>query len=184
ERLLHALDKARQRRATWRQTTFDFAGAAAQYQAAFAAYGLAVEQGRTAEPARRIRAEEPAGREALRVALVDWAYAAWRALTKKPSVAALLELAGAADDDGWRKRFRAAWVSGDRATLRDLSAQARKVSLPPSSLELLALSLDATGERDEALALLRWARGRHPTDFWIPMLLENLLWEGQELNPV
>src|SRR5262249_30598552 len=99
------------------------------------------------------------------------------------SLAVLRELAETADDDVWRKGFRAASATGDRATLRDLSAQARESSLPPSSLELLAGSLSAAGERDEALALLRWARGRHPTDFWIPLDLGNLLMEGQEQNP-
>src|SRR5262249_19856849 len=151
ERLLHALDEARQRRATILEGTFDYSGAAAQYQATFAGYGLAVEPGRTAELARRIRAQEAAVREALLLALDDWAYVflnallvalddwpfgAGRALTKA-SVAILRELANAADDDVWRKRHRAARATGDRATLRDLSAQARKLSLPPSSLHLL-----------------------------------------------
>src|SRR5262249_32446976 len=92
ERLLRGLDEARQRRATWLGTTFDDAGAAGQYQAALAAYELVVEPGRTAELARRIRAEEPAVREALLVALNDWAFAARIALPKAP-VAMLGELA-------------------------------------------------------------------------------------------
>jgi tetratricopeptide (TPR) repeat protein/tRNA A-37 threonylcarbamoyl transferase component Bud32 len=183
ERLLHALDGARQQRATWLETTFDHAGAAAQYQAAFAAYGLAVERGGTADLARRIRAEEPAIREALLVALDDWASAAGRAGARS-SAAALRELAAAADDDGWRKGYRAASTAGDRATLRNLSVQARKLSLPPSSLVLLAWSLFGAGERDAALALLRWARGRHPTDFWIAMDLGTFLREENEASPV
>jgi tetratricopeptide (TPR) repeat protein len=183
EKLLRALDEARQRLATSLEATFDYAGAAAQNQKAFAGYGLAVQPGRTAKLARRIRAEEPAVREALLVALDDWVFVARRALPKT-SVSVLRELAEAADDDVWRKRHRAASAAGDRATLLDLSAQARKLSLPPSSLVRLALSLSAAGERDEALALLRWARGRHPTDFWTAMQLGNLLGRGQEQNPV
>jgi tetratricopeptide (TPR) repeat protein len=45
--------------------------------------------------------------------------------------------------------------------------------------------LYVAGERDEAVALLRWARGRHPTDFWTAMHLGNLIkGEGQEQNAV
>jgi tetratricopeptide (TPR) repeat protein/serine/threonine protein kinase len=185
EKLLRALDEARQQRATPLEATFDYAGEAAQYQAAFAGYGLAVEPGRTAELARRIRAEEPAVREALLVALDDWAFAAKSALPKA-SVAVLRELADAADDDVWRKRHRAANAAGDPATLRELSGQARKLSLPPSSLGLLAWSLHNLGERNEAVALLRWARGRHPADFWLPLWLGNMLTAGknQDTGPV
>src|SRR5262249_39380831 len=53
------------------------------------------------------------------------------------------------------------------AALRALSAEARRSSLPPSSLELLAVSLYEAEERDEAVVLLRWARGQHPADFWV-----------------
>jgi tetratricopeptide (TPR) repeat protein len=183
ERLLRALDEARQRRATLLGTTYDHAGAAAQYQSAFAAYGLAVEPGRTAELGQRIRAEEPAVREAVLVALDDWTYAAHNA--GMPSfVTALRELAAAADADEWRTRYRTASAAKDRATLRELAVQARKLSLPPSTLELLALSLTTADERDEALALLRWARARHPTDFWIAMHLGMRLRKGQEQKPV
>ena len=59
-------------RSIWIETHFDYAGAATKYAAAFAAYGLEVTPGRTEELARRIRAEQPAIREALIVALEDW----------------------------------------------------------------------------------------------------------------
>src|SRR5262249_4459249 len=128
-------------------------------------------------------AEEPAVREALLVALDVWAFAASNARTK-PSAAALRELAGGGGDDAWGERHRAGSAAGGRGGLPGLRAPARKLSLPPSSLELLALSLSAAGERDAALALLRWARGRHPTDFWIPLVLGNLLGRAQKQNPV
>src|SRR5262249_49742341 len=48
------------------------------------------------------------------------------------------------------------------------------------SLELLSSRLSDVGERDEALALLRWARGRHPRDFWIPLRLGDLLKAGED----
>jgi tetratricopeptide (TPR) repeat protein/serine/threonine protein kinase len=169
EKLLHDLDAARSRRLTLIDNTYDHAGGAAEYQAAFAAYGLEVKADRIAELARRIGGEEPAIRNALLVALEDWAL--WGTPSMKPSGATLWALAEAADDDPWRKRFRAAVHTGDRARFRELSALARTSSLPPLSLALLAAGLFTVGEHDEALALLRWARGRHPTDFFLHMQL-------------
>jgi tetratricopeptide (TPR) repeat protein/serine/threonine protein kinase len=185
EALLHALDEARLRRATWVETTFDAAGAAAQYQAVFAAHGLEVKPQRRAELARRIRAEEPAVCEALIVALDDWSFAAGYARTN-PSATTLQALAADADDDVWRKRFRAACAARDRATLKSLSAQARPLSLSASSVEVLALCLFTTGEWAEALTLLRWGRGCHPTDFWLPMQMGNILrrGNGEQTTPV
>src|SRR5205807_899671 len=43
----------------------------------------------------------------------------------------------------------------------------RTLSLPPSSLILLAWRLDAAGENADAVALRRWARKDHAADFWI-----------------
>ena len=70
--LLRDLDDARMTQSIWIETHFDYAGAATKYAAAFAAYGLEVTPGRTEELARRIRAEQPAIREALIVALDEW----------------------------------------------------------------------------------------------------------------
>jgi len=182
-KLLRDLDGARMTRSIWSETHFDFAGAATKYAAAFAAYGLEVKPGRTEELARRIRAEQPPIREALIVALDDcWDTAAW---AKTAALANLVqEIAAAADDDPWRRQYRAAATARDATALRALSGQARQLSLPPSSLRLLALSLRFQGDRDEALDLLRWARGRHPTDFWIPFELALLLHDGTDTPPV
>ncbi len=182
EKLLRALDDARLQRAILSGDSFDYAAAAAHYEAAFTAYGLKVKPGRTAALARRIRAQERAVREALLVALNDWAWAATVAHTE-PAEATLRALALAADDDAWRKRFRVAGGSRDQKTLRYLSALARKASLPPSSLEQLALTLSLYCQRDDALALLRWARTQHPTDFWIHLHLGNFLIEAKERTP-
>jgi tetratricopeptide (TPR) repeat protein len=169
EKLLGDLDAAHLQLATWGADgggdSFDYAGAAANYRAAFAAYGLEVRAGDTAELVRRIRAEEPAVRDALLVALDDWSNAAEHQPTE-PAAAVLRALA-AADDDLWRKQCRAARIARDRTALRDVSAEARRSSLPPSSVNLLAMTLFDIGERDEALVLLRWASGQYPTDFWL-----------------
>jgi len=190
-KLLRDLDDARMTRSIWMETHFDFAGAATKYAAAFAAYGLEVKPGRSEELARRIRAQQPAVREALIVALEDW----WQTATwaKTAELANLVRaIAAAADDDPWRRQYRAATTAcfdegrspSDATALRALSGQARRLSLPPSSLLLLALSLRSQGDHDEALALLRWARGRHLTDFWIHFDLGALLQRGKDDAPV
>ncbi len=177
EKLVHDLDEARMARSVWVENHFDNAGSATKYAAAFAAYDLEVAAGRTDELARRIRAEEPDTRDALLVALDDWAFAADRAQSKL-SAPDLRALAQAVDEDAWRQRYRAAVAARDRATLLKLSVEARRSSLPPSSLVLLATSLSSLGEREEALVLLRWSRSQHPTDFWIHFELGGRLHKG------
>ncbi len=181
--LLRDLDDARMTQSSWIETHWDYAGAAAKYAAACAAYGLEVTPGRTEELARRIRAEHPAIREALIVALEHWGNTArW---AKRLEWAKLLEaIAAAADDDPWRRQYRLAAAGKDATALRALSGQARRLSLPASSLELLATHLHHQGDRDEALALLRWARGRHLTDFWIHFILGLALYDVQVQSPV
>jgi len=180
--LLRDLDDARMTHSIWIETHFDYAGASTKYAAAFAAYGLEVKPGRTEELARRIRAEQPAIREALIVALDDWSQtAAW---AKTAELANLVRaIATTADDDPWRQKYRAVATASDATALRALSGQARRLSLPPSSLHLLARSLNFQGARDEALTLLRWARGRHLTDFWIHFELGAVL-QGKDKSPL
>jgi tetratricopeptide (TPR) repeat protein len=181
--LLRDVDDARMTRSISIETHFDLAGADTKYAAAFAAYGLEVMPGRTEELARLIRAERPAIRDALIVALEDWGNTAREA--KRLEWAELLEaIAAAADDDPWRRQYRLAATGKDATALRALSAQARRMSLPPSSLYLLALHLNLAGDRDEALALLRWARGAHVTDFWIHSALGHVLYKVPVQSPV
>ena len=164
--LLRDLDDARMTHWKWILTHFEAVGAAPKYAAAFAAYGLEVTPGRIEELARRIHAEQPAIREALIVALEEWHATALEA--RKLELASLVEaIATAADDDPWRQQFRVAVIASDATALRGLSGQARRLALPPSAVLLLALHLFRSGDRDEALALLRWARSRHVADFWI-----------------
>ncbi len=178
------LDDARMSRSTsWIETHFDDAGAVTKYAAACAAYGLEMTPGRTEELARRIRAEQPAIREALIVALDNWHASAL--MVQELELAKMVEaIATAADDDPWRQQFRVAALARDAAALRALSGQARRLSLPPSSLVLLSSHLFLQGDVDEALALLRWARGRHVTDFWIHFLLGRVLYDGKDRSPV
>src|SRR5262249_44979499 len=161
--LFRELDQARMARSVWLGNRFDFATAAEKYGKAFAECGLPVQPDRANELARQLGAEETDVRQALIAALDDWAYAARSAPTRW-SAKDLQALAEAADSDPWRKRLRAAEAAEDARLLRDLIGEARRSSLPPSSLVLLARSLHSRGERDTALALLRWGRGRYPAD--------------------
>ncbi len=182
EKLFRDLDEARMALAGHVDNDFDYAGAAAKYAAAFADFGLDVT--RRDECTRRIGAAEPEVRDALIVALDDWAYVAAHAQTTW-SPTALQALAQALDNNAWRTRYRAAATANDRAALRDLSAEARRSTLSPSSVVLLAMSLETCGERNEALTVLRWGRSGHPTDFWIPFELGNALCEeDQARSPV
>jgi serine/threonine protein kinase/tetratricopeptide (TPR) repeat protein len=165
EKLFRDLDEARLALSVWVDDHFDDAGCAAKFAAAFAAFGLEITPERKDELARRIAAEEPEVRDALLVALLEWARAAQP--TSKGTANDLLELAGTADSSPWRKRYLTAKTKRDGPALRKLSDEARRSSLPPSSLYLLAWSLHVVGEREECLSLLRWGRGRHPRDFWL-----------------
>jgi tetratricopeptide (TPR) repeat protein/serine/threonine protein kinase len=174
EKLLHDLDGARLAQATWIDRHFDHAGASARYAAALSAFGFEVKPGQTAELARRIRAEDPAIREALIGALDHWCDCA--VATNTAALAKQLrEIATAADDHVWRQTLRLALAALDLPSLRAMSAETRRLALPPMMLVLLAESLDRLGEHSDAVALLRWARGRHLTDFWIPYSLGVLL---------
>jgi tetratricopeptide (TPR) repeat protein len=166
ENLFRDLDEARMASLVFLNSDFDPTAIADKFGAAFAAYGLEVKPAKSKELAERIRAEVPAVRAALLLALDEWICAASKARAKTLA-AELRAIVPAADDDPWRQRLRRAAVAGDRAALRDLSAEARRLSLRPASVVLLSEYLVQTGQRAEAVAALRWARRSHPTEFWI-----------------
>jgi serine/threonine protein kinase/tetratricopeptide (TPR) repeat protein len=173
-KLFHDLDDARMASAMLVEGTFAHATARAKYEAALAAFDLDMTALATDELARRISAQEPEVRDALVMALDDWAVQAYGSKTSW-SPAKLRALAKAADNDNLRQRYRAATEAGDVKTLRDLSAEARQFSFAAPILHPLAINLLAHGLRDEAFALLRWGRDRHPTDFWLHFSLGSWL---------
>ena len=170
EKLLSEVDDARLTAATMSEGKFNYVGGAAKYREAFAAYGLEMRPGDTAEWARRLGAEEPAIREVLLAALADWAITVESAATTSAGTE-LHALADVVDDDAWRQRRRAAQAAHDVARLRELSGEARRSTLPPSKLVLLAQTLYAVGCADDALKLLRWAQAEYPGDFGITFAL-------------
>jgi serine/threonine-protein kinase len=162
-KLLADLDKARALRSNWRGSHFDYESADRCYADAVATYGLDVYGPAPEEVAAAIRKERPAVRLALVVALDDWAFCA-RDQVRAPR---LRQVADLADDDDWRHRYRAAAIGGDLGELKRLAEESRGQSLPAASLGLLASALWKREARAEAAAMLRQARGKHPTDFWI-----------------
>src|SRR5262249_36166666 len=172
DNLFRDLDEARMAMASIKHSHFDFAGAAVKNAAAFAGVGLEIQTGQTEALAPRIRDEEPGVRDGLIVALDYWAYCAMQ-----PEKMKLLAIARAADRDTWRRDYRNAVVKRDAAALVRLSKEARGGTLSPTGFELLAYGLRDCDRLGEAIDLLRWARERHPTDFWIAFDLGNYLLE-------
>jgi tetratricopeptide (TPR) repeat protein len=178
-KLLADLDNARALLANTRGGSFDYGSADRAYVAAVAAYGLDVFGQEPGAVAAAIRKERPAVRLALVVAFNHWAFCA-RDKVRAPR---LRQVAGLADDDRWRRRYRAAEAGGDLDELKRLAGEARGQPLQPISVELLAVTLRDRGGRDEAVALLRQARGRHPEDFWIHFHLGNCLRDPGHPDP-
>jgi tetratricopeptide (TPR) repeat protein len=185
EKLFHGLNEARMARGQWveKQITlngppeihFDFANSAKKYAVAFMDFGLGVAGTSADKLAARIAAEEEDVREAVIIALDDWAFAAAKIPQAATSSKDLQALAQAVDTDPWRKRFRAAVAADDLAALKALSIEAQESSLPLSNLQLAAISLDDRGERKQALELLRWGRDRDPKDFRLILELGGIL---------
>jgi tetratricopeptide (TPR) repeat protein/serine/threonine protein kinase len=185
EKLCRDLDEARMAESNWVDNGFNYVGAAAKFAETFAAYGLDVKPGGTETLAARIRAEEPAIREALIVALDVWTRAAVNA-KEQLWATQLRALADWADDDPWRHKLRAALGARDTDALWKLAASARQLTLQPASLQVLAWNLYhlPSGGYEEALDLLRWARSRYPTDFWIAFDLGSMLDERNQKSPI
>ncbi len=160
-RLLNDLDQARALLATWRGSHFDTESAARSYAAALDAYG-ARTAGSEGQASAAIRAERPAVRLALIVALDDWA-----ACVGGPEAGRLRGVADGADDDVWRRRLRAAAFAGDLGALKRLAEEARGQELTAGNADFLAAALIHGEATAEAATLLRQARRQHPTDFWV-----------------
>jgi serine/threonine protein kinase/tetratricopeptide (TPR) repeat protein len=174
EQLFRDLEQARLTEQDWVNNQFDFAGASAKYAAAFAAFGLRAEVGHLGE-ARHIAQEEF---EDIRTVVIDaldhWCSCA--GLAKQDALAKNLRaIADTCDSDPWRRRVRAARAAKDLPGLRTVSAEARNPTVSPTNLAFLAGVLFYNVDRAEGVALLRWARTHHPTDFHIHSYLATFL---------
>jgi Tfp pilus assembly protein PilF len=175
-RLIEGLDDARfcASNAVSGELDFDYESAASVYAETLRSYGVNVS---IPDAAAAIRDERPAVRLALVVALDDWA-----SDVGGSEAARLRRIADAADDDGWRRRIRAAGTS-DGEELKRLGKEIEAVNLPAVNISRLAAMLTRRGLRAEAALLLRPARLRYPTDFWIHYGLGSCLHDPDHPSP-
>jgi serine/threonine-protein kinase len=86
----------------------------------------------------------------------------------------------AADEDSWRRQWRAAVARRDEAELRRLAGAGEVARQPPQTVLLLARHLAARSPQ-RAAELLRAAQQRTPGDFWINYLLASAVWNQANL---
>jgi tetratricopeptide (TPR) repeat protein len=167
--LVDRLDRIRLKAVMIVEGRFDQASADRGYAALFRERGLAVAGEDPGAVSARIRGS--AVRTQLVAALDDWAVA-----TESPSRRAwLLEVARRAEPGAWSDRFRdpAAWRK--RAALEQLAREANVAELSPQLLAALGQVLRRT--RADAMPLLAAAQRRHSADFWLNVLMANVLVE-------
>jgi len=100
--------------------------------------------------------------------LHEWLY--WVSDGNRPRVQAVADLA---DDDGWRREYRAAIAAEDRDPVKliVLAGLPATADQPPAILSGLCGGLLIHGHRAVALDVLTTAHRRHTSDFWINYLL-------------
>jgi tetratricopeptide (TPR) repeat protein len=140
---------------------FDHSGANAAYRTAFFDYGLDLERSDWSAVSRLI--QESAIREPLLRALDEWSDTRRKLRT---SADRLVEIANMADANNTRKAVRDAVQRKDRERLKDLASRIDDKPHPPGTLHMLAVGLDANGERPTGEGLLKRAWHRDPTDCW------------------
>jgi serine/threonine protein kinase/Flp pilus assembly protein TadD len=166
------LDKARLYTAESNGTLgVNFSGANRAYREAFARRQLNVETGDAAEVVQRIQAL--AIRDALVQALDHWAFV--KEILHAGDGEPLLDLARRIDADPWRQQLRDRLLWENRDALDKLASEPTATAQPAAYLVLLALRLDRVGAPATSERLLRRAQADHPEDFWINLVLANLL---------
>ncbi len=141
------------------------------YAQVYRRYGIDLLVLEPAESAARIRDSDI--RETLMTFLHDWLYSI--SDTNRPRVGAAADLA---DDDDWRRRYRAAIAAKNTniEKFKALASAPEAAGQPSVILSGLCGSLMAHKFRDEARAVLDEAQRRYPGDFWINFLLGHF-WE-------
>ena len=90
-----------------------------------------------------------------------------------------MEAARLADPDPYRERLRTILLTEDRKpqaeALMALAAAPESAELPAPTAVRLGKTLAAVGQAETAVALLRTAAGRHPSDLWVNYYLAEAL---------
>lgn len=136
------------------------------YRRAFRQFGIDVERLSRDEAVRRIRESGIASH--LTQALDQWA--AWkRSFFGKESSGwkELLRIAMAADRNPRRTELREAMLESDRAALRRLAVELASEDLSPSTVQLVAGSLETLGDGRLSRPLFERAYLADPDDFWV-----------------
>jgi serine/threonine protein kinase/tetratricopeptide (TPR) repeat protein len=155
---------------------WDHVGADAAYEAAFREFGIDVPTLDRALAGERIQTS--AIREQLVAGLDDWAWLIPRKNTARREQ--VRTVAGLADPDEWRARFRDPSVQRNRKVLEDLAARPEVATLPPSTVVLLGRALRDVGASSRAVEVLAAAQLRTPADFWLNVELAFLLrWHAE-----
>jgi serine/threonine protein kinase/Flp pilus assembly protein TadD len=157
----------------------NLSGADAAYRKAFAKRQLDVEGPDADSAAQRLR--PLAIRDALVQALDHWAFV--KEQLRPGSGLPLLRVARRLDDDPWRQRLRDPCVWGDRDALEKLAGGSAAPTQPTINLVILCLRLDVEGAPAAAEGLLRRAQVGRPQDFWLNLVLANLLSSVRRLTP-
>jgi tetratricopeptide (TPR) repeat protein/serine/threonine protein kinase len=171
--LVKRLDTIRQHLATWVEGHFDQQTAAHDYAIAFEDTGLGKVGDNEEAVAARVRASAVASE--IVAALDNWAFVAQDPKSRDWA----LGVARRAAPDPWGDRFREPALWRDRKALQDLADEALRddgamlSKLSPQALELLGALLYRNGGTLEPL--LRAAQRRYPNDFWLSLMLGNVL---------
>ena len=159
------VDRREGANAHWGHGSVDFARTDADYQAAFAKFGLPIES--TSPQELVIAVYERPIREYVAAALDDWALARLSQKSRDDSLwRRLLEHASSLDGNAQRREVRAAVSRLDRKELLGVAAACGADTSPETAL-LLAGALAHYDAWSESVDLLRTVQERHPDDFWI-----------------
>ncbi|HZZ82570.1 MAG TPA: protein kinase [Gemmataceae bacterium] len=157
----------------------NLSGADLAYREAFAKRVLDIEQGD--EDETTVRIQSLAIRQVLVEALDHWAFVKER--LRPGDGAVLLHLARRLDDEPWRNKLRDTSIWSNRGALEKLADDPGAPKEPAVDLVLLCFLLDKQGAAVPAERLLRRAQADRPQDFWINLLLANLLASVDAMTP-
>jgi serine/threonine-protein kinase len=139
---------------------FDLASSNERYRAAFAKYGIDLDNQTSTEAAMFVAQSD------VHVKIVEGLHA-WLRTMPILEQNRLLAVLDEADPDVWRRAFRTAAVTKDTPKLRELAIQQAASAQPPAVQFWLAAMLRQKGGIKEAEALLRQGQQQHPADFWL-----------------